>query len=64
MKNLNLNSLGVQEINSKEMKKIDGGFIAITIFGITIAAELVYSAIAVGTAIGCTVAGVHLSKQK
>jgi hypothetical protein len=34
MKNLDLNGLGVQEMNAEEMKTIDGGFVAFIIFGV------------------------------
>jgi hypothetical protein len=34
MKNLDLNALGVQEMNAEEMNGTEGGFVAFIIFGV------------------------------
>lgn len=46
MKNLDLNGLGVQEMNAKEMVSVDGGFWAIV--GAIILTGLVYEEITEG----------------
>lgn len=56
MKNLDLNSFCVEEINTKELKKTDGGFIPIVIFGWVIGAEVVKALCVGGFALGVTLA--------
>lgn len=34
MKNLDLNNCGVQEMNAEEMRKTEGGFLGLIVFGI------------------------------
>ena len=50
----NLENFGVQELNAKEIKETDGGFIPLVIWGIAFTASEV-AGIAVGAAIGVAI---------
>jgi hypothetical protein len=55
MRNLELANYGVKEMSSVEQAENNGGFVAITIFGVIIAAPYVaeaFAGIAVGAGIG------------
>jgi len=56
MKNLDLNAMGVVEMDGKEIKENNGGFFPIVIFGVVIAAEYVAGAFLVGVGVGAAVA--------
>ena len=43
MKKLQLENFGVQELDAKEMKEIDGGFLAFLLFGIIALVALIAS---------------------
>ena len=56
----NLGTMGVQEMNTQEMKKVDGGFFPLVIFGIYLSSKVVAGIIigtfAVGVGVGISVA--------
>jgi len=67
MKHLSLNNLGVQELDSREMGEVDGGFIPIVVLGISFSAKAVAGWVGgcflAGVAIGASVAAVEHSKE-
>ena len=52
----NLERFGVQELNAKEIKDIDGGFFPIAIWGVVLGAEYVAGLFFAGLAVGAGVA--------
>ena len=56
----NLQNFGVQELNSNEMRQIDGGIIPIIVFGIVIG----WKAIAGAVAVGIFAAGVYVGYKQ
>lgn len=55
MKNLDLATLGVEEMNEVEMQEVDGGFVPLVVFGIALSAKAV-----AGAAGACFLAGVGI----
>jgi lactobin A/cerein 7B family class IIb bacteriocin len=52
----NLQNFGVQEMNAKEIRDIDGGFFPIAIWGVVLGAEYVAGLFYAGLAVGAAVA--------
>jgi lactobin A/cerein 7B family class IIb bacteriocin len=52
----NLQNFGVQEMNAKEIREIDGGFFPIAIWGVVLGAEYVAGLFFAGLAVGASVA--------
>ena len=60
MKNLELQSLGLMELDAKEMEQVDGGFIPIIILGYTVLTATQTAAVFLtGVGIGTAVAASH-----
>lgn len=64
MKNLDLNGLGVQEMNAEEIREMGGGLVPLIIFGVVVSAKAVAWTCAGLTAAGIFGAGVYVGYKE